>query len=256
MSKKYNPYGKKYYKTGNKKKGEPWVVNMGNDNLKIKDPDIFCNHTGQYCLDSRILFPDIPQFIQAAFIDPGKVSCGIRIVRYYIHNSNIQVLWFAIHNFGVGIEQIITGVETELLPIKEKLQMCHHIIIEGQFMKSEVNFRTFQHMISYIESFVRNSGMRPIIFEVDLALKTVFIGGPRNKNQYGGIEIKEWSKLKARHDLLLRKDFMSYFILESSLEKQNEDLSDTVCYDIAWWSYMKTIKNCFIHVLWLYPLLN
>lgn len=260
MSGSFNPWKdgyKRRFKNAKKKySGTPGVVNTGKDNGNIQQPTIFCNHNGEFCIDSRVLFPDIPQFIQAAFIDPGKVSCAIRIVRYFLHNRHIEVLWFGIHNFGIGMEQIITGVENELLPIKEKLQLCHHIVIESQFMKNEVNFRTFQHMISYIESFVRNNGMRPIIFEVDIALKTVFIGGPRNKNQYGGIEIKEWSKLKARYELAKRGDFISYAILESSLEKQNEDLSDTVCYEISWWTYLRIIKHFFNNVNWLYLLLN
>lgn len=258
MSKKaYNPWVNRWKNNfkGKKKHSDPGVVNTGNDKGNISEPTIFCNHTGEYCLDSRLFYPNLPQFIQAAFIDPGKVSCAIRIVRYFIHNSSIEVLWFGIHNFGVGMEQIIMGVETELLPIKEKLQMCHHIIIESQFMKSEVNFRTFQHMISHIESFTRNTGIRAIILEVDIALKTVFIGGPRNKNQYGGVEIKEWSKQKAKYELLNREDYVSYCILKSSLDKQYEDLSDTVCYEFAWWYYIRTIKHLFINVRWLYILL-
>lgn len=258
MSKPFNPWKNRWKSNFGKRKknlGEAGVVNTGKDNGNISEPTIFCNHTGDCCLDSRIFYPSLPQFIQAAFIDPGKVSCAIRIVRYFIHNRNIEVLWFGIHNFGIGMEQVILGVETELAPIREKLQMCHHIIVESQFMKNEVNFRTFQHMISHIESFVRNVGMRPIIFEVDIALKTVFIGGPRNKNQYGGIEIKEWSKKKARYELIMRGDYISYCILESSLDKQNEDLSDTVCYEIAWWFYLKKIAHLLSRIFWLYSLL-
>ena len=244
----YNPWKNSYKKKFKKVKR---VVDE-----KITDPTVFSNHNSERCLDSRILFPHLPQFIQCAFIDPGKVSCGIRIVRYYIQSNYIDLLWFGIHNFGVGMEQVITGVESEILPIKEKLQMCHHIIIESQFMKNEVNFRTFQHMISYIESFTRNVGMRAIIFEVDIALKTVFIGGPRNKNQYGGHEIKEWSKLKARYEMIKRGDYVSVSTLESCLDKQDEDLSDTVCYEFAWWKYIGTIKHLFSDVFWLIQLLK
>ncbi|MDR3597167.1 hypothetical protein [Clostridium sp.] len=254
MSKKFNPYS---YKNRFKKyKGTPGVLNKGKDDGHINEPTIFCNHTGEFCLNSLILFPNLPQFIQVAFIDPGKVSCGIRIVRYYIVNGFIEVMWFGIHNFGIGMEQIIIGVENELNPILEKLRLCHHIVIESQFMKCEINFRTFQHMVSYIESSIRNQGMRPLIFEVDRALKTVFIGGPRTKNQYGGTEIKEWSKAKAREEFLKRGDHMSYAILVCSCSKQNEDLSDTACYEIAWWGYMFEIKHLLIKITWLYELLK
>lgn len=225
--------------------------------VSIKAPKLYCNHyNDDICLDSRILFPNIPQFIQCAFIDPGKVSCAIRIVRKYLYNGDIELLWFGIHNFGNGMEQIMIGVENELGQIKTKLQLCHHIVIESQFMKNEVNFRTFQHMISYIERNVRNSGMRPIIFEVSIELKTVFIGGPKTKSQYGGTEIKEWSKKKAIYELLKRGDYISLSTLKMSLDKQNEDLSDTVCYEFAWWFYLKCIKHLFLNVKWIYLLLN
>lgn len=246
MSKKFNPwsYKKRFHKN-------PGVLNLGKDNLKIKDPKIFSNHDGESCLDSLTLFPNLPRFIQAAFIDPGKVSCAIRIVRFYFTLNKIETIWFGIHNFGIGMEEIIRGVEIELDPIKEKLKICHHIIIESQFMKNEINFRTFQHMLSYIESITRNQGMRAIIFEVDIALKTTFIGGPRNKNQYGGTEIKKWSREKAKIELLNRGDYISLSVLKFSLDKQEEDLSDTFCYEFAWWFYLPKIKHLFLEIEWL-----
>lgn len=221
----------------------------------IEDPIIFCNHTGEYCLDSRIFFPNNPQYIQAVFIDPGVTSCAIRIVKYILGSGKIENIWFGIHNFGVGVDQIIKGVEDGLEPIKQTLIMSHHIVIESQFMKKEVNFRAFQHMISYIESFVRNKGMRPMIIEVSIALKTVFIGGPKTSNQNNNVDIKEWSKLKARYELMKRYDFTSLSIIECTLDKQDEDYCDTVCYEFAWWFYIRLIKSEFRNVQWLYNLL-
>lgn len=222
---------------------------------RFKKPTIFCNHTGDFCLDSRLFYPSVPQFIQAAFIDPGVNSCAIRIVRFYLNSSQIENVWFGIHNFGVGMEQIITGVETELEPIKTTLTMCHHIVIESQCMKKEVNFRTFQHMISYIEANTRNVGVKAMIFEVDVALKTVYIGGPKTKKQNSGVEIKEWSKIKARNELIKRCDWVSLSIIESCLSKQDEDYCDTVCYEFAWWFYIRDLKEHFKDVRWLYNLL-
>jgi hypothetical protein len=215
-------------------------------NGSISDPKIFSNHTGQNAIDSKILFPHLDNFVQSAFIDPGKTSCAIRIVRYWVNINIIEPLWFGIHNFGLDIENIILGMETELEPIKEKLKLCHHIIIEHQIMKSSTNFRTFQHMISHIESFTRNVGMRPVIFEVDIALKTVFLGGPRTAKENGGVDIKEWTKKRSRDTLLKRKDYISLAILENCCVKQNEDLSDTVGYDEAWHYYIKNLD----HLCW------
>lgn len=265
----FNPW-KDGYKRNFRKKKNPKNQNNGTGiqyfdsmipnyvihNINIDLPIIYCNHEGEVCLDSRTLFPTLPQFIQCAFIDPGKTSCAIRIVRKYLYNGTVELLWFGIHNFGIGMEQIITGVERELEQIKLRLQLCHHIVIESQFMKNEVNFRTFQHMISYIERIVRNSGMRPIIFEVSIELKTVFIGGPKTKNQYGGTEIKEWSKKKAVYELTNRCDYISLSIIRMSCDKQEEDLSDTVCYEFAWWYYLVCIKELLINIKWIYLLLK
>ena len=241
MGPKYNPWKNSYKKRMKKKTNDVQVHR--NCVPGIRDPLIFSNHTGENCLDSRIIYPLIPHFLQGAFIDPGRVSCAIRIVRYYTEKNNIEVLWFGIHNFGLDISDIIVGMENNIEPIKEKLKMCHYIIIESQLMKSQVNYRTFQHMISYIESFVRNQGMRAVIFEVDIALKTVFIGGPRNSSENEGEEIKLWSRRKAREILLERKDYVSLSVLENSLKKQDEDFCDTVCYDYAWWFYIGKISS-------------
>lgn len=221
----------------------------------IEDPIVFCNHIGEYCLDSRIFNPNIPQYIQAVFIDPGLCSCAIRIVRYTLGSGKIDNIWFGIHNFGLGVDQMIKGVEDGLESIKQTLIMSHHIVIESQFMKKEVNFRAFQHMISYMESLVRNQGMRPMIIEVSIALKTVFIGGPKTAKQNNNIDIKEWSKLKARHELKQRCDWISLSIIECTLDKQDEDYCDTVCYDFAWWFYIRLIKSVFKDVPWLFNIL-
>jgi hypothetical protein len=238
-----------------KKLGYPVSFNVYLGPGTIPDPRIFSNHTNSRCLHSTTFYPNSNPFIQAAFIDPGKTSCAIRIVKYFLGTGLIEYVWFAIHNFGVGLEQAIIGVETELEVIKINLQMCHHIVIESQLMKSQANYRTFQHMISYIEGFVRNNGMRPIIFEVEIPLKTVYIGGPRTEKQYNGVSIKEWSKKKARYELLRRGDYISNAIIESCSDKQEEDLCDTVCYEYAWWGYLRTIKHMFQDVNWLYILL-
>src|SRR5580700_4813581 len=109
----YNPYG--FKNRFRKKKGT--LSDHRNVIPGITDPIIFSNHTGENCLDSRIFYSNLPQFYQATFIDPGKVSCGIRIVRYFIEQNSIELLWFGIHNFGLDIDEIIIGMEKELQPI-------------------------------------------------------------------------------------------------------------------------------------------
>lgn len=231
MSSGFNPFKNRY-----KKNFKPNTSGM-------KDPLIYSNHSSEAAIDSRILYPHLPFFYQGAFIDPGYESCAIRIVRFFVELNFIQVLWFGIHNFGMEITQIMSDMENSLNPILEKLKDCHHIVIESQLMKSRTNFRTFQHMISYIEMNVRNQRMRPVIVEVDIKLKTTFLGGPTTKKQNGGEEIKEWSKAFARYASKIRGDFLSISIVDGCCKKQDEDLSDTLCYDFAWWLYFKSIEH-------------
>lgn len=213
---------------------------MGNSK-KIKPPLIYSNHDGENCISSKIFYPDVENFLQLVFIDPGRTSCSIRIVRNFYGSNNILLLWLGIHNFGIDVPDIITGMERELTPIMEKLRMSHHIIIESQIMKSQKNYRTFQHMISYIECQTRNRGFKPIIFEVDPALKTVFPGGPRTKRQNNGNEIKEWSNKFVRNALLCRKDWISLSVVDFSREKQEEDNIDSTNYEIIWLDYLRTL---------------
>lgn len=239
----YNPFKNAYKKRFKKKKNKDDGKVHKNCVPNIMDPLIFSHHTGENCISSKVLFPHIEEFYQAAFIDPGRVSCAIRIVRYYIQSNRIETIWFGIHNFGIQITDIIIGMENEIDIIKDKLILCHYIVIESQLMKSQVNYRTFQHMISHIEKITRNQGHRPVIFEVDIALKTVFIGGPRRKGEIDREEIKVWSRQKAREVLSMRNDYISLSIIENSLKKQDEDYSDTVCYDYAWWFYLPLISS-------------
>lgn len=231
MSSTFNPFKNRYKK------------NFKTNKSGMKDPLIYSNHSTEAAIDSRILYPNLPFFYQGAFIDPGYTSCAIRIVRFFVESNHIQVLWFGIHNFGMEITQIMSDMEVSFNPILEKLKDCHHIVIESQLMKSRTNFRTFQHMISYIEINVRNQRMKAVIIEVDIKLKTTFLGGPTTKNQNGGEEIKEWSKKFARFVSKIRCDSLSICILEACCVKQDEDLSDTLCYDFAWWLYFKTIEH-------------
>lgn len=244
MPRNNNFFSNRFLKNGvknknNKKKKESKV----NIVPGISDPLIFSNHEGENCISSKILFPNEREFIQACFIDPGRVSCAIRIVKYDLETNIIEPLWMAIHNFGTDMPDIILGMERELSHIKDKLILCHHIIIESQLMKSQINYRTFQHMISYIESITRNKGHKAVIFEVCIALKTVMLNGPRYKSQNDGEVIKLWSRGKAREICIRRQDYISYSILVSSDKKQDEDCSDVISYDEAWWLYYPRIKN-------------
>jgi hypothetical protein len=197
------------------------------------------------CLSSLELYPMEQEFFQIALIDPGTTSCGIRIVRYYLTTRVMKVMWFSTVNFGSEIEKINTNMESSFKDIFDILTDCHHIVVEHQLLKCEKVYQCFSNMVYYIVNNICNIRMKPMLIEIDCGLKTTFIGGPRTKLQNDGIAIKEWSKKKAREVCLERGDLISYHILENSNYKQNEDLSDTVCYEYAWIKYIITRSDIF-----------
>jgi len=234
----------------------------------IKKPDnpeqilhkVLCNNK---CLDSRFLYPTLPLFLQCTFIDPGTTSCGIRIVRYYLETQDMEIFVSSILNFGNNQEDINKNINLVFEPIKLYLQESHHIIIEHQFMKCILTYRCFSSIIYFLTNFICQYRIKPILFEVDVQLKTVFLGGPKTKKQNnsdemkkwvalknfkktgiyklpdnGTIEIKEWTKMKSEIICKNRKDYVTLHILENSLYKGNEDISDVICYEYAWINYL------------------
>lgn len=241
-----------YFKNSYKNRFKKKTTNQKNSvNFLDKNaPIIYCNHSTPCEIDSRLIYPNIPFFYQAAFIDPGTVSCAIRIVRYYVEQNKIDVLWFGIHNFGTEISQLMENTGPSLNPIMEKLKYCHNIIIERQFKDDDikvVNYRGFQHIITYIQDHVKDCGFKPVIIEVDVGIKTTFLGGPANRGQNGGVKIKEWSKKFARMVCISRCDYISLAIINSSCNKQEEDLSDVLCYEYAWWRYRQIIMHLWVN---------
>jgi len=218
--------------------------------------NILCSN---FCLDSRNIYPLLPIFIQCAFFDPGTTSCGLRIVRYYLDIQKIDVIWCSVLEFGNTHETINKNIDLILEDIKLYLQDCHHILIEHQIMKCNLTHRFFAAIIYYITNFICPFRMKPIFFEVNVALKTTFLGGPRNKKENnslemkewvsrkkglnvipidGSIEIKEWTKMKSEMICIEREDYLTQHILDNSLYKAVEDISDVICYEYAWIIYI------------------
>lgn len=231
---------------------------------KIRKPKFYSQNT---CLSSKTFYPDLPQFLQVAFFDPGSVSCALRIVRYYIESKTMVLVWFSVLNFGNETNLINSQMKECFEPIIPYLEDCHHIIVEHQLIKksAETTFQCFAVMIYVITTEVCNRKMMPILIEVDCQLKTVFLGGPRTKRENnsvemkewmkektnsehknGTIEIKEWTKMKSREFSIERGDYITFHILENSLYKPNEDLSDSVCYEYGWIAYIMETTEIFI----------
>ena len=216
-------------------------------------------------LDSTILYPNLPRFLQIALIDPGTVSCGLRIVRYYLESKSMVVIWFSVINFGNNTFEINSNLEIKMEPVASYLSDCHHIVIESQLMKQKIVYQCFSVVICYITNRICTKGMLPSLIEVDAQLKTVFLGGPKTQSQNNSPEmlawmseqkrnpdgttkdndskekcprIKEWTKMKSIQFCKERGDLVSLHILYNSLYKPNEDLSDVVCYEYAWIPYL------------------
>ena len=202
----------------------------------MQEPNIYYPHSKE----TKISL--IEDYYQATFIDPGTVSCGIRIVKYYKLTKIIKVIYFDILNFGKEISEIIINANNILFALLHFFINSHFIIIEKQpFLRRDV-FSCSQHIISFLTINIKNKNVNGIIVEVDPKLKTVWIGGPANEKENGGVSIKKWSKQKAIDVSILRNDQVTLNILKDNKKykaKAREDLSDTVCYEYAWWSYIQ-----------------
>ncbi len=196
---------------------------------KLRKPVIFNPHSSGFVKNDRM---------QAAFIDPGTVSCALRIVNFIRSENRVEVIYFGVINFGKTVPEVLIGVEREFGPLLPLFETCHYIVIEKQPLIRESVYRTFQHLISFLSNGIKNRGVNGIIVEVDPKLKTCWIGGPATKKQNAGVSIKKWAKTKCIEILEEREDEFSLHVLERSYYKAKEDLSDVVCYEYAWWSYL------------------
>lgn len=222
-------------------------------------------YTKHLCYNSKHIYPEIEEFFQLAVFDPGTVSCGLRIVRYNIISKTYTLIFFSTLNFGIEISDIMINLPLEINKIANYLEDCHHIIIEKQIMKCIKIYQTFSSLLYHLVGSICENNMRPMLIQVDCMLKTSFLDGPRTKKennsdemkewifkkngtlpQNGSIEIKEWTKMKSRELCIKRNDSISYHTLENSKYKGNEDLSDTVCYEYAWFVYLMQNEDIFI----------
>ena len=146
-------------------------------------------------------------------------------------------------NFGKNLNEIFIGIDRELSPLLHLLVNCHYIVIEKQPFKNANVYRTTDRIISYIFDKIKNQGVRGVIIEIDPKIKTDWIGGPKNKKEFGGESIKKWSVQKAQEILEEREDRFSLRIIKNALYKPKQDLSDVVCYEYAWWSFLTTKKE-------------
>jgi hypothetical protein len=216
-------------------------------------------YTNHDCLNSLVVYPQTELFYQFAIIDPGPKSCGLRIVRYNLVSRTITLVCFQLLSFGSEMPEIIQNIGPVLDTVRVHLENCHHIVVEFQIMRGYRNYQAFSDLLFMIAlSICQNGPMRPVLVEIDPQLKTVILGGPRRKTENnsdemkdwiegrtgvrpanGTVEIKEWTKMRARKYAVQKGDFVTYHVLENSAYKCNEDLSDTACYEEGWMAYLR-----------------
>lgn len=218
MARKYfKKFGKFAFKTG-----------------KIRNPTLY--NTGRM-ISSFEKYGE--HFYQFAIIDPGCKSCGVRIERYYLESERKKVIWYSIISFGSSTEEINLNMNQAFRLVSPFLKECHHILIEHQeMMFGQVNYQYFSSMIYYITNNICNEGFQPFLYDIDVKLKTTYLGGPTTSRQNNGESIKKWTKEKAKEFCLEDGDAVSFNILENSMAKAVEDLSDLKCYCKAWPSYL------------------
>lgn len=202
---------------------------------KIRKPKMF---TSNRSLSSKTKYDS--EFYQFAIIDPGHMSCGVRIERCYLKTGKRKLIWFSVISFGHVTGEVNANMAKVFSPLKGLLEECHHIAIEYQLRnKSEVNYQCYSSMIYYISTEICTKGFLPNLFDIDVKLKTTYIGGPTTSMQNGGISIKNWTKEKAKEFCIEEQDAISYNILENSMAKALEDLSDLKCYCRGWIEYVR-----------------
>lgn len=204
-----------------------------NNGSKIKEPKLFTDHIPK---SSKKIYDE--SFYQFAVIDPGSSSCAIRIERCYLSKKIRKVIWFSIVSFGKTRSQINNGIEYGFRHVKKYLTECHHIGVEYQLMKSEIDYQCYSAMLYYLTNEVCRKGLKPVLFTMDVKLKTTYIGGPTTSKQNGGVSIKKWTKKMARKYSKKNNDLVSYNILKCSYAKAYEDLSDVRCYAIGFVKYV------------------
>jgi len=202
-------------------------------NTKIKKPLILSSQEQKSSLTKYS-----EDFYQYAIIDPGPMSCGVRIERFYFTTKRKKLIWFSILCFGNETQIINTNMDESFNFIRPFLIECHHISIESQEMFSKVEYQFYSALIFYITTNICNQGFRPSLYAIDVKLKTTYIGGPTNSKANGGVSIKKWTKEKALELCIESNDAISYNILINSLSKAYEDLSDVKCYCEGWLNYV------------------
>lgn len=213
------------------------------NNAKLTKPKIY---NQQRCLNSKEIYPDEEEFFQVAIIDPGYTSCGLRIVRYNLESVSLEIIKFTVLNFGSDRASVVANMDSVFSDIAGYLSDCHHIMIEHQIMINQLGHQSFSWIIKYLTDNICNVGMLPTLIEVDVKLKTTFLGGPSSKRENGGVKIKEWSKDKSIEICKERGDKVSYHIIKNSYYKASEDLRDTVCYEYAWIGYVLSVDSIYI----------
>jgi hypothetical protein len=158
-------------------------------------------------------------------IDPGRTNFAIRLEKRYdgkvetIKMENIDIR----DNKQEGINVEYNNINKVLKGYSSYFDDLHIVVIEHQINLNPDTPRVLQHVISYFLLNLQNKKKKPLILEVDPALKGKQLG--YIKSEHG--TTKTWAKLKALELLQERKDEAGLKIMKSKGKK--DDMADTIC---------------------------
>jgi hypothetical protein len=177
--------------------------------------------------------PDGDAWAQVAAIDPGVHNCAFRIERRC--RGRAETILQESFDFAPGVAAVgrtegaaYMACTRTLARLAEHLAACQYVLIESQPPSNQITVRLAQHIISTLLLFLRGAGVRPLIVEVDPALKSAHFGAPR----MGYRALKAWCLAKGLE--LLRRDGEGATAAFIEGETKRDDHGDAVCYTKAW----------------------
>jgi len=173
-------------------------------------------------LETRIWKEDYRQIVS---VDPAYLNYALRIERHYKNGRVVPLVFDKVAFVKKGdkcLERIMRGL-FEFLDKYKDFFLCSHIfLVEQQPPKSNIPKRISQSTIAYFTILMRDSPLKPSIFEVSGRMKGDVLHAPR------GMDLKIWSIREATTILRKRSDDWSIEVMEC-FPRKKDDLADTVC---------------------------
>jgi hypothetical protein len=208
---------------------------------------IVANENKYAVFNPHTLEPVVPHRnkIIGVFIDPAIKTCALRVAEHDISTGNVRTMLQTLLDFRCRENDFATpgtscfnNSSLILSNYEDYFRNSHYIILEHQCKKANPNVvRMSQHLISFIMGVVRDTGLRPLIIEIDGRLKSSMLGLKRMPKP----ELKKTTTKIAVNILKERGEIELAEFLEKPGKK--DDMGDTVCYEFLWWQILGKNKK-------------